>query len=256
MPGLTGDLTLNQTIPYLVVFWPVEMLHWSTNGYLCMWLKLGSKTVRGTHCRLWICTDALRMYERTCFPTKEVSSVIWAPSAKVYQLSTAVEATPEPMMIPSICLSFKIATIVRLMCALINELSKLDSTYVHAIWTCNLILILILSLNLELNLINIFDVNWTTVPYATYWHCHIYPCWHWNLLNLYGIIQQKWVKFPHVKALPVQSTHPIRQRAKVKWVSVMGMAQGGTLLRIAGRSHSSTWWSLTMLNTKGIGAEV
>jgi len=69
---------------------------------------------------------------------KEVLSVICAPSAKVYQPSTAVETTPEPkqsfkecdlrMMIPSICLSFETATIVRLMCALINELSELDST--------------------------------------------------------------------------------------------------------------------------------
>jgi len=72
------------------------------------------------------------MYEQTCFPTK--GSIV----SDLYQPSTAVEATPEPkqsykecdlrMMIPSICLSFEIATIVRLMCALINEVSELDST--------------------------------------------------------------------------------------------------------------------------------
>ena len=41
--------------------------------------------------------DALRMNERTSvFQQKEISSVMYAPSTKVYQSSTPVESNPEP----------------------------------------------------------------------------------------------------------------------------------------------------------------
>ena len=68
---------------------------WATGATRLFEANVPEKLIqeRTGHCSI----DALQMYERTSVTQqKEASSVICAPSTKVYQLSAGVEANPEP----------------------------------------------------------------------------------------------------------------------------------------------------------------